>query len=34
MIVLGVVIEEHSRIPQHSVAPVLRSVAIAAVRQI
>jgi hypothetical protein len=32
MIVLGVVIEEHSGIPQHSVFLVLRPVAVAAVR--
>jgi hypothetical protein len=34
MIVLGVVIEEHSGIPQHSVSLVLRPVAVATVRQI
>jgi hypothetical protein len=34
MVVLGVVIEEHNRIPQHSVSLVLRPVAVAAVRQI
>jgi hypothetical protein len=34
MIVLRVVIKEHNQIPQHSVAAVLHSVAITAVRWI